>query len=945
MINAKWIWKKQEDYNRYNQTIIAQKNFKAENIESAQIKITADSYYRLFINGEWINDGPCRSWPTHYQYDEIDVNSFLRSGENQVRIIAKYWGVGTFHNICQQAGLLAQLEIKNENDETRTIITDDSWQVAEAHAWISNTPKVSIQMEPQEFYDARLETKLEFLDAQVLFDAEKGPWKNFNPRDVALLTKEPFNFKSFLGANIVQRNQDVHFCIPTARLVNPGIIEANHNASNACGMATVVELKDASQIRFYSEGFSISIDGEIAQDRSYDLKAGKHLVLAFVSNLIGHQKEKVIRLQNPPDSLKLKNPLDEQFENPWCWIAFPEYAFADTDLKTYVEDLILDTSDVIEKYKIEIADLFKKVKDIDSFKLYLRNRAQNLPFEKMFLHDGYWKFSNRKVIGDAKGLVENPSGLIYDNGSMTVINPSPDGDVELVYDLGEQNCGYYDFDLIADEGVEIDLYGVEYITKDGEIQHTKNNRNGVRYIAKAGANRFTSLKRRSGRYVFMTFRNQKSPIRIRNFRLIESTYPIEQIGSFQCSDSRLDQIWQISARTLKLCMEDTFTDCPLYEQTLWVGDARNEAVFALSTFGAKDIAQRCIKLAGQSLERFPIVGCQVPSSWDIHLPAWSFLWGISVWDYYFYSGDADFLKTTWDWVIQNLEGAEKLLDENGLFSGPFWNMFDWSGVDDKHRTVLHNSMLLVGAINEAQKCADVLQDKDRQAWLGKFRERVKSSINRFWDDERNSYIDSIHGNGKLSNSISQHTSFLSILYDIIEERNFEAAVENMLNPLKEMVKVGSPFAMMYYFEALEKIGRKDEIIKSIYDSYVPMLEDGATTVWEVFPSSEFRPGGFPTRSHCHAWSSAPLYFLNRIILGIKQVEPGGTVFEISPRLNGLSWAKGAIVTVHGPLKVDWSAQNKNFNIEIVAPKNVKVEFKKNETLNDFEVSVIIEKSE
>src|SRR5690606_2240054 len=116
------------------------------------------------------------------------------------------------------------------------------------------------------------------------------------------------------------------------------------------------------------------------------------------------------------------------------------------------------------------------------------------------------------------------------------------------------------------------------------------------------------------------------------------------VGSFSCSDLRLERVWDISAHTLKLCMEDTFTDCPLYEQTLWVGDARNESVFAFTAFGAEDLARRCIVLAGQSLERYPLVGCQLPSAWDTLLPAWSFLWGISVWDYYFQTGDKAFVK-------------------------------------------------------------------------------------------------------------------------------------------------------------------------------------------------------------------------------------------------------------------------------------------------------------
>ena len=83
----------------------------------------------------------------------------------------------------------------------------------------------------------------------------------------------------------------------------------------------------------------------------------------------------------------------------------------------------------------------------------------------------------------------------------------------------EQSCGYYDFDLQAEAGVEVDIYGVEYIDAQGKIQHTEGNRNGLRYVTRAGVNRFTSLKRRSGRYLFITLRHQHAPVRIRKFQL------------------------------------------------------------------------------------------------------------------------------------------------------------------------------------------------------------------------------------------------------------------------------------------------------------------------------------------------------------------------------------------------------------------------------------------
>ncbi len=485
--------------------------------------------------------------------------------------------------------------------------------------------------------------------------------------------------------------------------------------------------------------------------------------------------------------------------------------------------------------------------------------------------------------------------------------------------------------------MQVDLFGVEYISPDGTVQHTRGNHNGMRFVTRAGLNRYTSFTRRGGRYIFVTLRNMTSPVKIRLLRLIESTYPVNYAGSFTCSDANLDRIWEISARTLKLCMEDTFTDCPVYEQTLWVGDARNEAVFAFPTFGALDIARRCIRLAAQSLERYPLVGCQVPSCWDCLLPAWSFLWGISVWDYYFYSGDKPFLRRCWPAVMKNLRNAHGYCTDAGLFSAPFWNMFDWAALDQNHATVLHNSMFLVGAIEAASQCADVLgRDQDR-VWLRNFSRKLRRAVNSHWDDARQGYPDAIRADGTPSPNVSQHTSFLSILYDIAGPRQQAGALRNMLDPPDGVAGIGSGFAMMYYFEALEKAGHSERIVQTIIRDYQPMLEAGATTVWETFPCSPIWPKGTLTRSHCHAWSATPLHFLPRVILGIHQVAAGGTRYVISPRLCGLSHAKGTVATVRGLLEVSWQVDGKTLNVAINAPAGVAVRFAHNDSHAEFDV--------
>jgi hypothetical protein len=621
------------------------------------------------------------------------------------------------------------------------------------------------------------------------------------------MSLQPRPFRSFAGAKVV-RADAWDFCLPAVRLSNPGIIEANHTASAACGMATVVENSAPVTLTLRTAGMRVSVDGAQARDNRFALQPGRHVVVAFSQNLFGHDKEKALRFVEPA-GYQLVNPLEPNHENPFVLLPLPEFAIATNDLlwiQFTQDDPLLRK--LIEGFQKTSSELLQAGTNLPGFMAAAGPRARLLASRDMFVTDTAWQFTDRRVIEDGASLVRNPSGLIHDNPEVTTVLPSSRGDVELLYDLGEQDVGYYDFELIADAGVAVDIFGIEYISPDGRLQHTGGNRNGMRYITRAGVNRFTSLKRRSGRYVFITLRHQRTPVQIRKFQLISSTYPVNQAGSFACSDARLERIWDISTRTLKLCMEDTYTDCPLYEQTHWVGDARNESLLAYGAFGAYDLASRCIRITAQSLERFPITGCQTPSGWDTLLPAWSFLWGISTWDYYFETGDREFLEAMYPAVIRNLKGAESFTNEQGLFSGPFWNMFDWSGSDQGRRTVVHNSMFIVGAIDAALKEAEVLGQAADAAWLRQYRARLVQGINALWDPARNAYPDSVHDDGKPSPSVSQHTSFLGLLYNIVPEAWREAARQNLVRPPEKMVRLGSPFAALYLYEAYEKLGWK-----------------------------------------------------------------------------------------------------------------------------------------
>jgi len=558
-----------------------------------------------------------------------------------------------------------------------------------------------------------------------------------------------------------------------------------------------------------------------------------------------------------------------------------------------------------------------------------------MPEHEMFVLDTYAAFADREPICRCDDLVERPAAMLSDSPEMTVVHPSAEGDVELLYDLGHQCVGYWDFELTAAAGVQMDVYGVEYLYPDGSPQHTRHSRNGFRHITRRGMNRFTSLKRRGGRYVFITLRQQREPVEIRRFRCIQSTYPANVQASFACDDPALNAMWDISVRTVRLCCDDTVVDCPLYEQVFWI--CRNMAVFPLCAFNAVDLVQRCLRLGAESLEHLPIVGTQMPSSWNVILPLSTFHWMIALEDYYFRTGEDALLQELWPAVMKNFDGCESFVDDRGLFSGPFWSVVDGypPGSNWEPETVLANNMLYVTGLAAAAACADILGEDADAACFRQAERRTRKAIRSTWCEERQAYPSFLDGEGS-AEGFSVVDCCLALEAEMEKGARREALIGHLLDPPSWMSPCRTPLALDDICRALDRHGRRGELLTLIRREFIPMLELGATTVWEVLPGSDKTRG---TRSHCHGYSPLPVYFFPRVILGIRQTTPGGLAFEISPWIESLDWAKGSTASARGPVNVSWRRNGRRLEVEVCAPAGVDCQFVRNSSMKGLRIEL------
>lgn len=151
--------------------VLFRKKFNAGgDLFKAVLKITADDYFKLYINGEFVTQGPPPSYPQAYYYMELPVGKFLKSGENVIAVhtlyqglINRVWVSGDNREI-----LWAELVVNGEV----ILATDESWKF-----------KISSAYEPMAIvgYDTQYMELFDSCSEDVGFEKENfddSKWQN-----------------------------------------------------------------------------------------------------------------------------------------------------------------------------------------------------------------------------------------------------------------------------------------------------------------------------------------------------------------------------------------------------------------------------------------------------------------------------------------------------------------------------------------------------------------------------------------------------------------------------------------------------------------------------------------------------------------------------------------------------------------------------------------------
>ena len=74
-----------------------------------KITLTASNMYQLFVNGQFVAEGPARAGHGYYRVDEIDISKYMTAGDNVIAVYVASYYIKNFYLIKQPGFFCAEI--------------------------------------------------------------------------------------------------------------------------------------------------------------------------------------------------------------------------------------------------------------------------------------------------------------------------------------------------------------------------------------------------------------------------------------------------------------------------------------------------------------------------------------------------------------------------------------------------------------------------------------------------------------------------------------------------------------------------------------------------------------------------------------------------------------------------------------------------------------------
>ena len=168
-----------------NRHTLFRKKVVFEKASKAILKITADDYFKLYINGVYVTQGPPPSYPNHYYFMEIDITPFLKDGVNTFAVHNYYQGL--INRVWVSGDLRSMFWCELYLDGKVALVSDESWLTA-THTGYSSCGIIGYETAFAERYDSS--AKEVGFEKELFDDSQWKPASIYKQTDY-ILQKSP----------------------------------------------------------------------------------------------------------------------------------------------------------------------------------------------------------------------------------------------------------------------------------------------------------------------------------------------------------------------------------------------------------------------------------------------------------------------------------------------------------------------------------------------------------------------------------------------------------------------------------------------------------------------------------------------------------------------------------------------------------------------------------
>jgi hypothetical protein len=529
-----------------------------------------------------------------------------------------------------------------------------------------------------------------------------------------------------------------------------------------------------------------------------------------------------------------------------------------------------------------------------------------------------------------------PDGFLL--GKTSWIIP-PNTKITVLFDQGSLTTGYPEMRVSNGKGSLIKLTYSESLF---DSKGSKGNRNDIDgktilgysdyFLPDGGSDRlFRPLWFRTWRYLQLEIETNNEPLQINNFSSEFVAYPLKENAVFESDNPDLKNIWNAGWRTARLCANETYFDCPYYEQLQYVGDTRIQALISLYVSGDDRLVRNAILNLSESQFYEGLTRSRYPSANPQIIPPFSLYWVDMVHDYWTLRDDPEFIKGFLPGIENVLAWFSQRIDkETGMLGKvPYWNFVDWAvewawnndkgigGVPAGGFRDGNSSILSMQFAYAAQRAAELFRFYGQPVQAENYsliaRNLTKAVYEQCWDESRGYLADTPD-----KKDFSMHAQIFAVLTNTIPEDKQKGFVERFIND-KKLIQPTMYFRF-YLTQALKKTGLADHYVETL-GLWEDMLQKGLTT---------FAENPDPARSDCHAWSASPDYDFLATIAGIRPGMSGFKTVEIEPSLGKLTFIRGQMPHPAGIISFDLKRTGLDgISGEIILPEGITGIFKWN----------------